>query len=98
MRSLRLSTRSRRFIADGLNKSLALIMLIVLTVFEVGTIVYAAAYGFRALGLIWFIASLWGLAACIALAVYILTNGRTQAGGYMEVSNYLNLNKLGKDK
>jgi hypothetical protein len=73
---------------------LAIIMLIISSFIELILVMFMFFYGFRNAGLPVFILSLWNLSAIIALTVYILSKGRTQQSGYMEVSNYLNLNKI----
>lgn len=98
MRSLRALTKNTAIPAHGLNKVVALLILLPLALVEFCILIYVIAYGFRALGVFWFIASLWNLAICIALTVHIFKHKKVQADGYMEVSNYLNLNKLGRDK
>lgn len=82
----------------GLNRALALLLLFICGFIELLLTVCYMAYGFRALGLPVFIFFLWNLSACVAMTVYVLSKGLPQQGGYMEVSNYLNLNKMGKEK
>ena len=98
MRMSRPSTKNTISSAKGLNKFVALLILLPLAFIEFIFFIYAVAYGFRALGVFWFIITLWNLAICIALTVHIFKHKKIQAGGYMEVSNYLNLNKMGKDR
>ncbi len=99
MRQSRSSTNNKIITgAKGMNKLVALVMLLPLAFVEFLLVVYAIFNGFRALGLPLFIFSLWNLAACVALTVYIFTHKKLQASGHMEVSNYLNLNKMGRDK
>jgi hypothetical protein len=90
MKSSPLSTKH----AHGMSRALALLMLLVFGFIEFALTVYMSFHGFRAAGLPVFILFLWNLSACIALTVYILSKGRPQQSGYMEVSNYLNLNKI----
>lgn len=93
------SQRSTKKFARGLSLAVALLILLVSAVIEFFLVGYLYVYGFRALGLFGFIFTLWNLSIVIALTLYILSGGRQQKGGYMEVSNYLNLNSLAnKDK
>jgi hypothetical protein len=82
-----------------MNRALALIVLFACSFVELLLLVYMVAHGFRAAGLFVLIMFMWNLSAIIAMTVYILSRGVSQQGGYMEVSNYLNLNKMAnKDK
>ena len=80
--------------AKGMNRALALLLLLIFSCTELLLLIYMIAYGFRAAGLLVFILFLWNLSAIIAMIVYVLSKGRQQQSGYMEVSNYLNLNKI----
>jgi len=82
-----------------MNRALALIILFVASFIELLLLVYMVAHGFRAAGLTVLVLFMWNLSAIIAMTVYILSRGSSQQSGYMEVSNYLNLNKMAnKDK
>lgn len=91
------TSRNQPSTAHGMNKFVALLILLPLAFIEFLVFIYAIVYGFTALNIFVFIASLWNMAACVALTVHIFKHKKIQAGGYMEVSNYLNLNKVGKD-
>jgi len=96
MKSLPLSTKHAR----GMSRALALLLLLIFGFIELFLTVYMIAHGFRAAGLLVFILFLWNFSFCIAMTVYVLSRGGSQNSGYMEVSNYLNLNKIankGKD-
>lgn len=93
---MKLSQRSTRLFASGLSIAAALAILLVCSVVEFVMVSYMVVNGFRSLGLVGFIFSLWNGSAIIALTFYILSGGRQQRGGYMEVSNYLNLNEIAK--
>jgi hypothetical protein len=96
MKSLRRSSDGPK----GMSKILAILLLIPCVIAELIVGWYMFKYGFRSVGLMLFIAFLWNAAVCIGLTVYILTHRKlsVQDGSYMEVSNYLNLNKIGRDK
>ena len=95
---MRSSLRSTKLYADGMSRALSLVILLVSSSIELLLLIYMIAYGFRALGLVMFVFFLWNLSVCIAMTVYIMSKGVSQRSGYMEVSNYLNLNKIAKDK
>jgi hypothetical protein len=51
-------------------------------------------YGVQTMPLIFFIGWLVNTGITIGLITYMFTHNKVQNGGYMEVSNYSNLNKL----
>lgn len=99
-RSSRPSTRSNgnQLQARGVSKLLALLILLPLAFIEICLTTLLIKRGMSGLPAVLFIGWLWNMWFCIALVIYILTHRKVQTSGYMEVSNYGNLNKLGKDK
>lgn len=84
--------------ARGMSKALALLLLFPLALIEFVLVVYMLAHGIHSVGLAVFLFSLWNLGACFGLTFYIFSHKYVQSQGYMEVSNYANLNRIGRDK
>lgn len=99
MKSLRPSL-SKPVAAKGMSKLLALLLLLPLAFIEFIGFCFMVKYGFRAMGEIFFVLFLWNLGICFALTFFILTHRKlgVKEDHWREVSNYLNLNKIGKDK
>lgn len=77
-----------------MNKILTFIILIILSILEVSLIaIYFIAGSIDVFPIIVFVASIWNLGIIVGLFCHLIA-GKRQAGGYMEVSNYLNLNKI----
>lgn len=95
---MRFSLRSTKVYAKGMNRATAVLLLVILGFIEALLAGFAVIYGFKALGLPMSIFFMWNLSACIALITHIVSKGANQDSSYMEVSNYLNLNKIAKDK
>jgi hypothetical protein len=97
----RYSPTRRTFRSDGkgISKATALLILFVLSFVEFIVFVKMLRYGsIHSVSIVTFCLWFCNWGFIIGLLGYVLSHKATQANGYMEVSNYINLNKLGKDK
>lgn len=96
--SQRSAVRVTKLHAKGMSRVLALLLLVAFTLIEIILGICIYVYGMREVGLAIFIFFLWNMSACLAMFVYLFSGGGSQNDGYIDVSNYLNLNKIAKNK
>lgn len=84
--------------ARGLNKAVALILLFPLAFAELIVGIQLILFGMHSVSLMLFILFIWNLGFTIGLTIYILSYDQEQTGGYVDSSNYANLNKIGRGK
>lgn len=82
-----------------MNKVFIFMLFLVLSIIEIVIGSIYAFMGIHSLGLYVFMGFMCNIGFVVGLFCYLLSGGKGQTGGFMEVSNYLNLNKMAnKDK